>query len=76
MAEWTNAAVLKTVDTLRCPGVRIPLPPLELKAFCIAGSFFNLICIGQLQYASGLIHHHINGTIGTRSSIPDTTGIF
>ncbi len=27
MAEWSNAAVLKTVDRLRGPGVRIPLSP-------------------------------------------------
>lgn len=30
MAEWSNAAVLKTVDPLRGPGVRIPLSPLKL----------------------------------------------
>ena len=29
MAEWSNAAVLKTVDRLRDPGVRIPLSPLN-----------------------------------------------
>ena len=28
MAEWSNAAVLKTVEASRSPGVRIPLPPL------------------------------------------------
>jgi hypothetical protein len=27
MAEWSNAAVLKTVDRVSGPGVRIPLPP-------------------------------------------------
>ena len=27
MAEWSNAAVLKTVVPLREPGVRIPLSP-------------------------------------------------
>ena len=27
MAEWSNAAVLKTVDLVRGPGVRIPLSP-------------------------------------------------
>jgi hypothetical protein len=27
MAEWFKAAVLKTVEPLRVPGVRIPLPP-------------------------------------------------
>jgi hypothetical protein len=27
MAEWSNAAVLKTVVRLRGPGVRIPLSP-------------------------------------------------
>ncbi len=27
MAEWSNAAVLKTVVLLREPGVRIPLSP-------------------------------------------------
>jgi hypothetical protein len=27
MAEWSKAAVLKTVDPLRGPWVRIPLPP-------------------------------------------------
>ena len=28
MAEWTMAAVLKTVVAFGSPGVRIPLPPL------------------------------------------------
>jgi hypothetical protein len=32
MAEWSNAAVLKTVVRLRGPGVRIPLSPLTFKA--------------------------------------------
>ena len=27
MAEWSNAAVLKTVEPARTPGVRIPLSP-------------------------------------------------
>jgi hypothetical protein len=27
MAEWFKAAVLKTVELERVPGVRIPLPP-------------------------------------------------
>ena len=27
MAEWFNAAVLKTAESLRAPGVRIPLSP-------------------------------------------------
>jgi hypothetical protein len=27
MAEWLKAAVLKTVELERVPGVRIPLPP-------------------------------------------------
>ncbi len=27
MAEWFKAAVLKTVESLRAPGVRIPLSP-------------------------------------------------
>ena len=29
MAEWSNAAVLKTVELARVPGVRIPLSPLK-----------------------------------------------
>ena len=31
MAEWTKAAVLKTAESARAPGVRIPLPPPLLK---------------------------------------------
>jgi hypothetical protein len=31
MAEWLKAAVLKTVCAGRCTGVRIPLPPPQLK---------------------------------------------
>ena len=27
LAEWSKAAVLKTVERLRVPGVRIPRPP-------------------------------------------------
>lgn len=33
MAEWSNAAVLKTVEPLRVPGVQIPLAPLVLEAW-------------------------------------------
>lgn len=29
MAEWSIAAVLKTVEVSKPPGVRIPLPPLK-----------------------------------------------
>ena len=32
MAEWSNAAVLKTVVRSRVPGVRIPLSPLNENA--------------------------------------------
>ncbi len=32
MAEWSNAAVLKTVDRESGPGVRIPLSPLVVFA--------------------------------------------
>ena len=31
MAEWSIAAVLKTVDRLRGPGVRIPLSPPKVR---------------------------------------------
>lgn len=40
VAEWSIAAVLKTVVLVRVPGVRIPLPPLKkadihwISAFC------------------------------------------
>ena len=30
VAEWLNAAVLKTVEVLQPPGVRIPPPPLDV----------------------------------------------
>jgi hypothetical protein len=30
MAEWFKAAVLKTVELERVPGVRIPLPPPDI----------------------------------------------
>ena len=33
MAEWLNAAVLKTVELARVPGVRIPPPPPDLDSF-------------------------------------------
>ena len=31
MAEWFKAAVLKTVEPERVPGVRIPLPPPNIE---------------------------------------------
>jgi hypothetical protein len=38
MAEWSNAAVLKTVVPLREPGVRIPLSPqLGCVFVCLCG---------------------------------------
>ena len=30
MAEWSIAAVLKTVEPARVPGVRIPLSPFKI----------------------------------------------
>ena len=39
MAEWSNAAVLKTVEASRSPGVRIPLPPLFRKPQHFVGAF-------------------------------------
>lgn len=33
MAEWSNAAVLKTVEPLRVPGVQIPLAPFFMEAW-------------------------------------------
>ena len=30
MAEWSIAAVLKTVEPARVPGVRIPLSPFKM----------------------------------------------
>ncbi len=38
MAEWSNAAVLKTVDRSHGPGVRIPLPP-PIKTIAPEGAF-------------------------------------
>jgi hypothetical protein len=37
MAEWLKAAVLKTVELERVPGVRIPLPPPHHKSRLRAG---------------------------------------
>ncbi len=39
MAEWSNAAVLKTVELARAPGVRIPLSPPSLKPIAKAMGF-------------------------------------
>ena len=42
MAEWSNAAVLKTAEPETVPGVRIPLLPplfLNLILFCIKLAF-------------------------------------
>ena len=35
MAEWSNAAVLKTVDRFRGPWVRIPPPPPFMLTICM-----------------------------------------
>ena len=39
MAEWSNAAVLKTVVRSHVPGVRIPLSPPNEKLPTQVGSF-------------------------------------
>lgn len=36
MAEWSIAAVLKTVEVSKPPGVRIPLPPHQDSGFVVA----------------------------------------
>ncbi len=45
MAEWSNAAVLKTADRSRGPGVRIPLSPhnaINLKMAGLSCCFFMI----------------------------------
>ncbi len=42
VAEWSIAAVLKTVEHVSVPGVRIPLPPLERPTLKDVGLFFYL----------------------------------
>ncbi len=41
MAEWSIAAVLKTVEPARVPGVRIPLSPFKISR--------NLLKNGKLR---------------------------
>lgn len=48
MAERFNAAVLKTVDGVTRPGVRIPVSPL--KASCFAWSFFFISSIVNSKF--------------------------
>ena len=40
MAEWSIAAVLKTVVPVRVPGVRIPLPPLRKEPSWVTTALF------------------------------------
>ena len=49
MAEWFKAAVLKTVEVERLPGVRIPLSPPYL-----AGKFFP---DGHLAHTGSAVTH-------------------
>ncbi len=49
MAEWSNAAVLKTVDGANRPGVRIPPSPPNQKEGPISGLFF-LIRMGDEDF--------------------------
>ena len=39
MAEWTMATVLKTVVGVSSPGVRIPLPPLQISLNDLCNQF-------------------------------------
>ena len=48
LAEWSKAAVLKTVVPVRAPGVRIPLPPLNIqisKKFVIFIKVLLCVCL-------------------------------
>ncbi len=55
MAEWSIAAVLKTVEVSKPPGVRIPLSPLSRlkteenhrKLDVFGGFFLFLVCFGS-----------------------------
>ena len=52
VAEWSNAAVLKTVEPLRVPGVRIPPSPpgLNISKKLESNKFIQLRAIfGALQ---------------------------
>ena len=55
VAEWSIAAVLKTVEPLRVPGVRIPLPPLERLTSMMSVFFFphSRVTIHARNNASG-----------------------
>ena len=49
VAEWLKAAVLKTVERLRVPGVRIPpSPPLRLNIVKRYSIKFSLCLINEL----------------------------
>ena len=54
MAEWSNAAVLKTVELARAPGVRIPLSPLNVKRLLKSLNFLKNI--GEMpEWSNGAV---------------------
>jgi hypothetical protein len=52
MAEWSNAAVLKTVVRATEPGVRIPLSPLIKKGWNFTSLFYLLTAIAIEDFNS------------------------
>ncbi len=56
VAEWSNAVVLKTIDGLNCPGVRIPpSPPIYKVSSCI-----ELLFIGGALFAHTADHTKVS----------------
>lgn len=62
VAEWLNAAVLKTVELARVPGVRIPPPP-PLWVFRKLHFYLELFCstvlsAGIILLAAQVVHRN------------------
>jgi hypothetical protein len=54
MAEWSNAAVLKTVVRSRGPGVRIPLSPQNINHTALLRGFLFVLVPTKACFEEGL----------------------
>lgn len=71
MAEWTIAAVLKTAEAVRSPGVRIPLPPLPQRRQTVSSwGGARVDDWGRLLSGCGVN----NSTEGSNPSLPAKAG--
>ena len=63
MAEWLNAAVLKTVEGVNPPGVRIPVSPQMFFTYILSSEAVNRHYYGHCKDLNIRLKRHNDGNV-------------